>query len=117
MGWLWSLTRLPLPREVAEVKLRADIYGTLKVLRQRIWMLPDLSDVRAAVLVHAALALGETRLMGNRALWEALDRKDYDEAEHVMLQTNWAALVGEDEHARNRVLKLTRQLRTGVEAS
>lgn len=116
IGWVWSLTRKPLPKDIGEVKLRADIYGTLTVLRQRVWTLPELSDARAAVLVHAALVMGETRILNNAALWAALTRQDYDTAEHVMLQTGWPALVGDDPQARQRVLQLARQLRTGVEA-
>lgn len=114
LGWLWDVLRKPIHREQAEVRLRADLFGELRALRGRVWTLPALDDVRAAVLVHAALALGQQRLLDNRPLWEALRVQDYDAAEHVLLSSHWPALAGDDAHARARLLALTRALRTGV---
>lgn len=113
LGWLWTLMRRPLPRPLAEAKLRSDIYGQLRTLRARIWTLPDLDDVRAGVLVHVALALGEQRLLNNRDLWAALQAQNYDAAEHVLLRSNWPSVAGDDAHARDRILDLARQMRTG----
>ena len=114
IGWLWPLTRKPLSKEIAEVKLRADIYTVGRKIRRRLWTMPHLNAARCGVLLHVGLLIGADEILRINELWAALQNQDYESAHDLLLSTRWPALAGDDPAERRRVLAMARQLRTGV---
>ncbi len=64
-------------------------------------------DARQNVLLEMQFNLGAPRFSKFFKMWAALDRRDYDEAAHQMLESKWAEQVGQ------RAQTLARQMREG----
>lgn len=115
IGWFWRFHRRPIPRSMADAQVRAECFELIRTkLRGRFWALPNLNDVRAGVIVHAALAIGAGKIIENVPLWERLQAEDYEAAHDILLSTDWPALAGNNELERNRILTFAREMRTGV---
>ena len=100
-------------RTEAEFMVTHDLIGTAAALRTSIFPLPDLNDVRHAVLLHVGFYIGVGPLKAMTDLWSSLRKKDYETAEHELLSSVWPMIMGPSEHAKRRVLDLARSMRTG----
>jgi lysozyme len=67
----------------------------------------SLSDARKAVLVNMAFNLGQSRLSGFVRFREAVAKGQFDAAAKHMLDSGWAAQVG------NRATRLAKQMKDG----
>lgn len=115
LGWFWRVHRKPIPRPMATLQARSECMELIRTkLRERFFTLPHINDVRAGVIVHAALAIGASKIIDNRELWTALAVKNYEAAHDLLLRTDWPALAGDNEQERTRILTLARAMRTGV---
>lgn len=67
-----------------------------------------LNYVRQAVLINMAFNLGKAKLLGFKRTLEAIALRDFDNAALYMLQSKWAAQVGQ------RAIRLAKQMKSGT---
>jgi lysozyme len=87
--------------------LNNDLFRADKEARSLFAGFDRLSDARKAVLISMAFNLGQTRLAGFQRLREAVKELDWEQAAAEMLDSKWAAQVGQ------RAQRLAQQMRTG----
>jgi len=89
--------------------LKNDVQTTIDALHEKLpWTYnPGLSNPRFYVLVNMAFNLGVSGLLGFRRFFAAVEAGDWEEAAMEMLDSKWAAQVG------NRAHRLAKQMRSG----
>ena len=114
LGYLWNAKREQIPRNIALALLLEKLKFITSALRTRIFMLPELSPVRCAVLLHLSAAVGVDRVLAMADLWAALQRGNYEHAHDIILRIYWAEGIARTELVQNRLLALARMWRTNA---
>lgn len=102
-----NLDDVGITQDEAMLMLRTDIARALSGVRTELPWFEQIDHVRQRVLVDMAFNLGIDGLMAFKQTLAAVRAGDYDRAATEMLNSRWAAQVGE------RARRLARMMRTG----
>ncbi|MFZ9654660.1 MAG: glycoside hydrolase family protein [Limnohabitans sp.] len=102
-----NLDDVGISQEEALGLLRNDIARALSAVRIELPWFDRLDDIRQRVVVDMAFNLGIDGLLAFKQTLAAVASGDYDRAATEMLNSRWAAQVGE------RARRLARMMRTG----
>ncbi len=91
----------------AEMLLDNDIERVVKELEKWLSVFNELSENRKAALIDMSYNLGFNKLFQFRNFLTALQKKDFNEAAKEMLDSKWAAQVG------NRAKVLAKMMKEG----
>jgi len=91
----------------AEMLLDNDIERVVKELEKWLTVFKELSDNRKAALIDMSYNLGFNKLFQFRKFLAALQKQDFEEAAKEMLDSKWAAQVG------NRATVLANMIKEG----
>lgn len=86
----------------------SDATNDLIKAKPQVWERLNDDSVRQCVLINMTFNLGISRLLKFKKMWAAIEAGDYAEAADEMLDSRWAAQVGE------RALELSDMMRTGI---
>lgn len=96
-----------LPDPIIDALLDWDIQAVQAELTRALPWVPELGDVREAVLTNMAFNLGVSGLLGFKNTLQAVKEKRWDDASAGMLASKWAGQVGP------RAQRLAESMRTG----
>lgn len=82
------------PQE-AELLLNNDLKNTVNEIVSEFTWFEGLNDDRQSVVINMVFNLGMPRFKGFKKLIEALEERDFDTAYEEMLNSKWAAQVGD----------------------
>jgi lysozyme len=102
-----NLDDVGISQEEALGLLRGDIARAIAAVRVELPWIDRLDDIRQRVLVDMCFNLGIDGLLAFKQTLAAVASGDYDRAATEMLNSRWAAQVGE------RARRLARMMRTG----
>lgn len=102
-----NLDDVGITQDEAMLMLRTDIARALSGVRTELPWFEQLDNIRQRVLVDMAFNLGIDGLLAFKQTLAAIASGDYDRAATEMLNSRWAAQVGE------RARRLARMMRTG----
>jgi lysozyme len=102
-----NLDDVGISQEEALGLLRGDIARAIAAVRTELPWIDRLDDIRQRVLVDMCFNLGIDGLLAFKQTLAAIAGGDYDRAATEMLNSRWAAQVGE------RARRLARMMRTG----
>lgn len=94
IGFGFNLEQISLPRPVAELWLAFEIEKHQQELKKFHWY-NALDPVRQDVLLDMHFNLGDNRFRGFKKMIKALENQKYGEAAKEMLDSKWAAQVGD----------------------
>lgn len=107
IGYGRNLEDVGITQAEAEAMLMADIKAARRELDRVLPWWRNLSAVRQDALVNMAFNLGITRLLGFKNALAAMQAYDFDRAADEMLDSRWAAQVGD------RAKRLAHMMRAG----
>ena len=94
IGWGHNLSANGLKTQYCELLLADDIEEAFQDAKRFVTLFPALSEPRQAVIIEMVFNIGVERLLGFRAMLDALKAEDYSKAAEEMLNSEWSREVG-----------------------